>query len=231
MKVSIVLCMYNEIRSIEKAFLNLDKQCIEKSISYEIILVDNNSNDGTKEWVAACDADNVIKIFNEKNLGKGGSIKRAIRVASGKYFVIYDPDQEYEPAAIWDSIEKMEVTNAECVLASRTLGGRKEYKYLVNYYGVMFLTALINILYGTKLTDSATAVKCFNLNFLKRIKLVSNGFNLDFELVCRVAKMGGLIEEVQANYFPRSKSEGKKLKVFKDGILSLAVIIRLRFIN
>lgn len=223
--------MYNEIRSVDRSFRRVIRACKERGVIYEIILIDNNSYDGTREWVAARDESNVIKIFNKKNLGKGGSIKEAIKRANGKYFVIYDPDEEYEPSAIWDSIEKIQLTNADCVLASRTLGGRKKYKYLANYYGVVFLTGLINLLYGTKLTDTATAVKTFNLKFLKQAKLISNGFNLDFELVCRIAKMGGSIEEVQANYYPRSKKEGKKLKAFKDGILSLGIIILTRILG
>ena len=230
MKISIVLCVFNEIRVISDSFERLKKDCDDKGFGFEIIIVDNNSSDGTREWLESCEDESVIKIYNEVNIGKGGSIKKAIKAAKGEYLVIFDPDQEYENSAIWDSLIKIEATTAKCVLGSRRLGNRRIYKYPLNYYGVVLLTTLINILYGTKLTDAATAVKCFDLNFLKSLPLVSNGFNLDFELVCRVAKYGGNIEEVKVNYFPRSKDEGKKINALKDGLLSLIVILRVRFL-
>ncbi len=229
MKISIVLCVFNEIRVIKDSFESLKKDCDDRDLAFEIIIVDNNSSDGTREWLESCEDESVIKIYNKVNIGNGGSIKKAIKAAKGEYLVIFDPDQEYENVAIWDSLLKIEVTGAKCILGSRRLGGRRIYKYPLNYYGVVMLTTLINILYGTKLTDAATAVKCFDLGFLKSIPLVSNGFNLDFELVCRVAQCGGNIDEVQANYFPRSKAEGKKINAVKDGLLSLIVIIRIWF--
>ena len=91
---------------------------------------------------------------------------------------------------------------------------------------MIFLSKVINLLYKTNLTDTATAIKCFNSDFIKVIPLESNGFNLDFELVCRTAITGGKIEEVSVNYFPRSKSEGKKIRAFKDGFESILVILR-----
>ncbi len=231
MKLSIILCVYNEIRVIQDSFRNLYADCESKNIEYEIIIVDNNSNDGTREWLRRITEKKVIKIFNDANLGKGGSIKKAIDQASGKYLIIFDPDQEYETQSIWDCLSKIETSSVECVLGSRRLESQKKYKYALNYYGVIFLSSIINFLYGTSLTDTATAVKCFRTDFIKKIPLVSNGFNLDFELVCRVAKFGGKIEEVHVNYFPRTKAEGKKINAIRDGISSLIVIIRDRFLN
>ena len=119
----------------------------------------------------------------------------------------------------------------QCVLGSRRLDQHSNYKYAINYYGVVFLSFCINLLYRTSLTDTATAIKCFDTNFIKNVPLVSDGFNLDFELVCRVARLGGKIEEVNVNYFPRSKEEGKKIKAIQDGFASLIVIFRDRLFN
>ena len=231
MKVSIVLCVYNEIRVINESFERLKKDCEAKDFGIEIIIVDNDSDDGTTAWLNSCEHPSVVKIFNSQNIGKGGSVKKAIAIAQGEYLIIFDPDQEYDTSAIWDALNKIEGTDAQCVLGSRRLNQKAKYIYSLNYYGVVFLTTVINILYRTRLTDTATAVKCFDLKFLKGIPLVSNGFNLDFELVCRVAKCGGKIIEFDANYSPRSRSEGKKLRAFKDGSQSLIVILKIRFFN
>jgi dolichol-phosphate mannosyltransferase len=226
MKLSIILCVYNEIRVIEKSFQELYRDCESKEMEYEIIIVDNNSSDGTKEWLDSLENPSVTKVFNEKNIGKGGSIKKGIGIASGKFLIIFDPDQEYETQSIWDCLNKIESSGAQCILGSRRLEQHRNYKYAINYYGVVFLSSFINLLYNTSLTDTATAIKCFNTKFLKNVPLVSDGFNLDFELVCRVARLGGKIEEVNVNYFPRSKAEGKKIKALQDGFASLIVILR-----
>jgi glycosyltransferase involved in cell wall biosynthesis len=226
MKLSIILCVYNEIRVIEKSFHELYKNCEKKQIEYEIIIIDNASTDGTKEWLESLRNEKVIKILNNKNIGKGGSIKKGINKAAGEFLIIFDPDQEYEIQSIWDCLNQLKKTDAMCVLGSRLLGERKVYKYAINYYGVIFLSKIINFLYSTNLTDTATAIKCFKSDFIKNVPLKSNGFNLDFELVCRTALLGGKIEEVSINYFPRTKKEGKKIKAFKDGIQSILVILR-----
>ena len=202
---------------------------VKKQLEYEIIIIDNASNDGTKEWLESLSNEKVIKILNNKNIGKGGSIKKGINKAAGEYLIIFDPDQEYEIQSIWDCLNHLKKTDAMCVLGSRLLG-EKIYKYAINYYGVIFIQGN-KFLYRTSLTDTATAIKCFKSDFIKNVPLKSNGFNLDFELVCRTALSGGKIEEVSVNYFPRTKKEGKKIKAFKDGIQSLLVILEIDFLK
>ena len=101
----------------------------------------------------------------------------------------------------------------------------KGFTYTFNYFVVFLLTLIINILYKQKITDSASALKIFKSDFIKKIDLKRNGFNLDFELVCKTAIFKGIISEIPINYHPRSKKEGKKIKAIKDGLSSLLGII------
>ena len=101
---------------------------------------------------------------------------------------------------------------------------------LINYLGVRFLTFLINVLYGCWLKDSASAIKLFKGDFLRGIELESDGFELDFELVVRVRRIGGKILEFPAGYYPRTLAEGKKVRAFNDGFASLKVILKNRFL-
>ena len=107
MKLSIILCVYNEIRVIDKSFHELYENCEKKQLEYEIIIIDNASNDGTKEWLESLSNEKVIKILNNKNIGKGGSIKKGINKAAGEYLIIFDPDQEYEIQSIWDCLNHL----------------------------------------------------------------------------------------------------------------------------
>jgi len=228
--LTVIICVFNEIKRIDeglKGILNAVQKNIE---TFEIIIIDNNSTDGTREYLNNFSDKNIRVVLNKKNLGKGGSIRKGIEMSTGNTVVIYDPDLEYEPLDVIKCYQKILKSNAQCVLASRRLHGDKIYHYTVNYLGVAFLTLMTNILYKQKLTDVATAIKMFNGNFIRNIKLSRNGFNLDFELVCRTIICNGVIVEIQAKYFPRTKEEGKKIKVIKDGFQSLICIIFDRFI-
>ena len=200
--------------------------------SVEIIILDNGSTDGTKEWLSTLSHPNVHVVFNDGNLGKGGSIKRGIALSKGEYVVIHDPDMEYEANDIWTLLQAARSDGAQMVLGSRILGGKDiSYRYFANYIGVQFLTFVINRLFAGKLTDPATAMKLLDGELARRIKLQSNGFDLDFEIVVRVLRLGHTVAERRIKYSPRSKAQGKKLRAWRDGLLAMRAILRDRLLS
>ena len=96
MKLSIIVCAYNEINTIE-AIKKIDEVVLPSPYSKEIIIIDNNSNDGTKEFLNKLIPKNKYKIIFKKNLGKGNSVITGINEASGTLTVFQDADLEYEP--------------------------------------------------------------------------------------------------------------------------------------
>ncbi len=228
--LTFVMCSYNEIGRIEKAYEDLKESLKTRSESVEILFIDNGSTDGTREWLKNIKDPFVKVIFNEKNIGKGGSVKKGIQSSTGEYIVIHDPDYEYRAAGVWNCYDCAKKTDAAFVLGSRVLDGEIRYHYYLNYVGVRFLTFLINILYGCKLTDTATAMKLLNGDIIRKVLLRCNGFDLDFELVTRIAHLGGKILEVPVDYYPRTVEEGKKIRPILDGLLALKVILKDKFI-
>lgn len=223
--VTFICCVWNEI---ERAPDELSKviECLSESeLSYEILLIDNCSTDGTRDWVANVSYPSVTGVLNDTNLGKGGSIKKGIGLAHGAVSIIFDLDGEYLIEDAITGYAHVRDSGATVALASRTLGGRAKYIYFQNYIGVMFLTYLINILYSVKLTDSATGLKLLDTNYFKTCKLRYSGFNVDFELVCAALNKGKIVSEYPGAYFPRSKTEGKKIKAVKDGVSSVFAIL------
>jgi hypothetical protein len=166
--------------------------------------------------------------LNDRNLGKGGSIKRGIGLSRGRHVVIHDPDLEYRASDIWVMLDHACQTKASLVLGSRVLGGHVRYAYLKNYLGVKFLTWLINGMYGCQITDAATALKLLDQNMARRLDLRCNGFDLDFELVAAVVRLGGRVEEVPVEYYPRTVGEGKKIRAWRDGVMALKTIMLTR---
>jgi glycosyltransferase involved in cell wall biosynthesis len=229
MKLSIITCAYNESRTIREAVDQAYAVDLGPDWEKEIIVVDNFSTDGTREFLQSLDLQGVRVVFHPRNLGKGASIRSGIAEAAGDYFVIFDADLEYEAADLARMAAAIIPGETVAVFGSRTLGGRRIYKYAKNYWGVRFLTAVANLLYGGRLTDIATGLKLVRLDVARSLNLGTSGFDLDFEMPCKIIKRGYEIAEVPIAYHPRGFEEGKKIKAFRDGFRSLWAIVKVRF--
>ena len=229
LRLSIVMCVYNERLSVLPV---LDRVRAVRAIDgwqTEIIVVDNDSTDGTRELLHSLDASDVRMIFHSRNLGKGASVRAGFREATGDYAVIQDADFEYDPAELVHFMHTASETGADAVFGSRTLGGRAVYKYRKNYIGVRGLTLITNWLYGGRLSDVAVGTKMVKRDVFQALDLRGGGFDLDFELPCKLLKRGYRIVEIPISYRPRTVAEGKKIRAFRDGLRALRVILRERF--
>jgi len=229
MKLSIIMCVYNEKDSILPVLERVHQAPLRPRWEREVIVVDNASTDGTQELLHNICYDDTQVVFQPRNMGKGTSIRTAIPLCMGDYAFIQDADFEYEPNDYPLFLERAEVDRPAAIFGSRTLGGRAIYKYAANYWGVRFLTGITNLLYGGLLTDVATASKMVRTDVLKRLKLVGSSFDLDFELPAKLLRAGYEIVEVPIHYTPRTIEEGKKIRP-KDGLDALRVILRDRLL-
>jgi len=228
--VTVIMCAHNEMGRIQPALEDLLQSRRVREETVEIIILDNLSSDGTREWLESVRGDEMRVVFNEVNLGKGGSVRRGIALSTGRYVVIHDPDLEYKGSDVWRLLDAARAEQAQMVLGSRVLGGNVAYKYLGNYIGVRFLTSVINLLYACRLTDSATAMKLIDGDVARSLRLASTGFDLDFELVVRALRLGCKVIERRIDYSPRTIAEGKKVRAVRDGASGLWVILRDRLL-
>ena len=230
---SIICPLFNEVNYINTKLIKLINIIKTSKKNYEIIIVDNNSTDGTSQKLRDLEKKNVYKnirfIFNRNNLGKGGSVKKACKISKGKYCCIFDID-EYFARDLLRGIKVANEKSLDFLIGTRRNQKNKySYIYKANFYGVIFLTWLINIFYGLKLTDAAAAIKIFNRKKYNLVKVNSSGFDFEFELICKFAKKKFLIDEFYSNYKPRSFAEGKKLIAWKDGSKILIIILKTLF--
>jgi len=225
MKLSVIICCYNEIATIEEVIrktLNVD---LGGEWEREIIVVDNFSTDGTKEILRTIEDPTVRLFFHEQNMGKGMSIRTGIANMTGEYMIIQDADKEYDPLEHPKFCRKVEETGAAAIYGSRILGGDVQYEYKHAYLGVRFWTFLTNLMYGSSLTDVGTGTKMVRADIVKSLNLTLSGFNLEFELTDKVLLAGHEILEVPINYDPRTYAEGKKITVM-DGIRVVLTMLR-----
>jgi dolichol-phosphate mannosyltransferase len=223
--LTLVLCTYNEISRVDKAYQSLLQSMEKRKENVEILFIDNCSTDGTREWLSNQKHSSVKVFLNESNLGKGGSIKRGIKEAKGKYFVIFDPDLEYSVEDVWKCFDYIKMTNIPCVLGSRIKDQTPNFYYHLNILGVKLLSYIISTLYKSKITDAATGMKIFRTDLLKKVHFKCNGFDLDFELITKLMRSGNQIEEIPISYHPRTIEEGKKIRPFVDGFKALKIIL------
>lgn len=226
-KLSVVMPVYNERNTVLRV---LDK-VLGVPIAKEVVIVDNCSTDGTREILRSIKADQVQVIYQPRNMGRGTSVRTALEHCTGDYTLLQGADLEYDPEEWHLVIEKALAENLDAVFGSRTLGGKAVYVYAQNYYGILFLSTIINLLYGSHYTDTGTECKMVRTPILQALGLQCSGFDLDFEICTKLALGGYSYGEVPVSYHPRSIAEGKKLRATRDGIAALQVILRDRFMG
>lgn len=223
MKISVIIPVYNEINTIQKI---LDKVKAIK-LDKEIIIVDDYSQDGTRELLKNLKDDSIEILFHDSNKGKGSAIRTGIKYATGDIIIIQDADLEYDPEDYYDLVEPIEKDISSVVYGSRILGGRM-MSYRRYYWGGRGLTWFTNFLYRTNITDMPTGYKVFRADVLKGVNLECKRFEFCPEVTAKILRRGYRIYEVPIAYHPRKFKEGKKLRWY-DGILSVWTLIKYRF--
>jgi glycosyltransferase involved in cell wall biosynthesis len=228
-KISIVIPCYNEAKTIKEIIYKIIKfQDYEK----EIIVIDDGSSDETK-LILKNDLINSINILilNEKNYGKGYSVKKGIQAATGDIILIQDADLEYDPSDYNKIIKPIINGDADVVYGSRFVGSAE--KRVLNYWHKVinnFLTTLSNMCTNINLTDMEVGYKAFKSKVIKQIDLKENRFGFEPEITAKVAKKKLRIYEVGVKYFGRDYQQGKKIG-WRDGFSALRCIIKYNFFN
>lgn len=226
MLLSIVIPVYNEKSTLLPILQKID--ALPEDLNREIILVDDGSNDGTREILKDLEGRTNTKIiYKEKNSGKGDSLKIGFSKSKGDYVIIQDADLEYDPNDYLKLIEAIQQNPKTVVYGSRFLGFYKDMTSL-HYYGNKALTIITNILYGVTLTDMETCYKLFPGDFIRSLKLNAKRFEFEPEVTAKILKNGYKIIELPINYYGRSHSEGKKI-TWKDGFNAIFSLVKYKF--
>ena len=224
MKISVIIPIYNEVQTIKKI---LEKISSQEQYEKEIIIIDDFSTDGSRELLKNEIIKKVDKIiFNEKNFGKGYSVRKGIEASSGDIILIQDADLEYDPSDYKVLLNPIINNDADVVYGSRFIGSEeKRVLYFWHTVGNKFLTILSNMFTNLNLTDMEVCYKVFMSDVIKKIKLEENRFGFEPEVTAKIAKMDLKIFEVGVKYYGRKYSDGKKI-TWKDGISALKCIIK-----
>ena len=225
MQLSIIIPCWNEDRTVEKIITK-----INNIVKYEkeIIVIDDFSSDKSYEILNRLYKENKIQqlIKNEKNYGKGYSVRKGIEKATGQIILIQDADLEYDPDDYPKLVEPIINNFADVVFGSRFIGSDvKRVLFFWHSLGNFFLTFLSNMFSNLNMTDMENCYKVFRAEIIKKITLKENRFGIEPELVAKFAKIKDIrIYEVGVKYFGRKYAEGKKI-TWKDAFSALRCII------
>ena len=255
MLLSIIIPVFNERHTLGVVLANVARAL--PGISKEIIVVDDYSQDGTREWLKTNFPDGprsgftvdlnaegelvfdqesgsatvtIRPIYHEGNRGKGCGLQTGFAMISGDVIVIQDADLEYDPndwAQMYDLIAVRRV--ADVVIGSRFYGRPHRSLYFHHYIANRLIAWLFNVLFNQTLTDVETCYKMMTSRVAQSLRLTANDFGIEVEMCAEIARQRNLrIYEVGISYFGRTYAEGKKIN-WRDGLRALWYVFRFRF--
>lgn len=236
-KLSIVLPVFNEARFAAQVIDAVLAKPLP--IDREVIIVESNSTDGTREIVQRYEGRPGVRIvLEDRPRGKGHAVRAGLAHVTGTIVLIQDADFEYDIDDYDALLEPLLQRKTMFVLGSRSLG-LDDWKvrrydttpvrgFALNFAQVVFARTY-NLLYQQHVTDVNTMFKVFRAECLEGLDLRGNGFELDIELACKLARNGNAPMEVPVNYVARGFADGKKIRFWRDAIPSYAAFFLHRF--
>ena len=224
MKLSVVIPCYNEKRTIKKLVEHVRQSGVAEQ---EIIVVDDGSDDGTRELLRTEIQPLVDKIiFHEVNMGKGAALRTGFNEITGDIVIVQDADLEYDPREYSRLMEPILNRGADAVYGSRFTGGNPHrVVYFWHMVGNKFLTLLSNMFTDINLTDMETCYKMIKKETIQKIKIEENRFGFEPEITAKLARLDCVIYEIGISYSGRTYAEGKKIS-WKDGIRAIYAILK-----
>ena len=235
-KVSIVVPAYNEAATLGTVMSRLLAKDFGE-MDLEIILVESNSKDGTREVAMQYRRDPRVRlILEDRPQGKGHAVRAGLAQASGDFILIQDADLEYDledyevllkPLADGSRAFVLGARHGGRIWKLRVFSGKRLLSGLFNF-GHWFFKTLVNVFFGLSLEDPFTMYKVFRRDCLTGLNFECNYFDFDFELLISLVRNGYRPVEIPVNYRSRSFQEGKKVSLIRDPVTWLRAVVRLR---
>ncbi len=227
MKVSVIMPVYNEERTIEEILRRV--KAVE--VATEILVIDDGSTDGTRDILEKMNDDEQLRvILHDRNRGKGAAVRTGFQNATGEVFLIQDADLEYDPRDIPSLLQPIEEDIADVVYGSRFLGGPRRSVMFWHMVANRMLTFMTNLLYNTILSDMETGYKVFKREIVDGMQIHANSFDFEPEFTAKILKKKVRVYEVPISFNPRDYDEGKKIGM-RDAFQAVWTLLKYRFVD
>ncbi len=226
MKCSIIIPVYNEEKTVAQVIKNV--KAVRHPFDKEIIVINDGSQDTSAKIIKSIK--DIVYLENNVNRGKGFSIRKGIKKATGDIILIHDADLEYDPREHIKILNLFRDKKVNVVYGSRFLNKSHHARYHLFYLGNIGLSFITKVLFRHNISDMETCYKAFKKDVLKNIKLQEDRFGFEPEITCKLIKRGFKIIEVPISYKSRSYGEGKKIGI-KDGLRAIFILLKYRVFN
>lgn len=238
MKLTIIIPVFNEEKTINEILNRVVKAKLLSGIKKEVIVIDDGSTDKTLRVLSEFKIINYkIKILrHNKNQGKGAAIRTGLKYATGNYVIIQDADLEYDPKDYLKLLQPILDGKTDVVYGNRfenyplIIWGKNKTALPIHWISNFVLATITNTIYGSNLRDMETCYKLFTKGVLDSLDLNANGFEFEPEITAKILKKGYKIFDVPISISPRTYKEGKKI-TWKDGIIAVCTLIKYRFVD
>jgi glycosyltransferase involved in cell wall biosynthesis len=225
-KLSVIVPVFNERNTVAEIVRRM--RSVDLPVEREIVVVDDGSDDGTRDVLTQL-ADSTVRIVKHgENRGKGTAIRTGLENSTGDAVLVQDADLEYDPEDWPKLLAPILKGRARVVYGSRFTGERRNMLFL-HWVGNRFLSLVTNVLYNSTLSDMETCYKLFQRDVLDGVQLRANRFDFEPEFTAKVLRRGIRIYEVPISYAGRELHEGKKI-TWRDGISALWTLVKYRFV-
>ena len=236
-RLSVIVPVFNEAAYVRGVVDELLAR--QFAIPHEVIVVESNSTDGTREIVKTYEGRPGLRvIYEDQPRGKGSAVRRGLTAATGTILLIQDADFEYDLEDYDALLEPILQRRTSFVLGSRSLGlddwkvrrfANSRVKGLLMNVAQLGFARIFNVLYQQRVTDVATMFKVFRRECIDGAEFVAERFNFDIELACTIVMNGYSPMEVPVNYIARGFDEGKKVEFLRDFFPVVLMFFRCRF--
>jgi dolichol-phosphate mannosyltransferase len=221
-QVTVCVPAFNEAQNVDSVLSRILERCPD---SWQIIVVDDGSTDGTDKKIQNYSSDQIEAVCRPKNGGKTAAIRDGLERAKGTWFVIQDADLEYDPADI-QRLLSVAQQNDGVVYGQRPSYWHKPSRWTFAA-GVLLVDLCFLLVYRRWVRDHATCYKLMPTELIRQLELQSSGFEGCVEITAKLMKRGIAIDRVPISYQPRSAKEGKKL-TWRYGFTALKSVWRWR---
>jgi glycosyltransferase involved in cell wall biosynthesis len=216
--VSVVIPTLNEAGNILETVITIRK---ELAYPNEIIIVDGNSTDGTKEIVKDT---NFCRLIVEPRRGYGLALRTGIKNAKGDIIVMVDGDGTYEVRHINRLVDNLINNDAELCQATRMYDLRKAMGF-TNFVANKIITFCFDFFYGQFLSDTQSGFRAISRSALEKVELYEDDMAFATEMLVQFAKKGFKMVEVPSSY--RARKYGRpKMRRIKSGIEIFTTMVK-----
>ena len=229
-KISILIPVYNEEKTIIPILEKVKSEQVDK-FDFEIIVINDGSTDSSLNLLKKHPELYSKLISLAKNSGKGAAVKAGLKKATGEFVLFQDADLEYDPKDYEKLLLPVKDLGVDIVMGSRIMTPPiTKFHYNWNKKGNQFISSLFNFFNNTSFSDIYSCYILYRRSLIDPIKLRTDGWEQQAEILSKIVKKTSKISEVPVSYYGRTYHEGKKIRPYHT-IKIVFTIIRERFFS